>query len=221
MSRLLRRLALAALVLVTVLIVLVWQFPASLLLARLPEAARAHLRIERATGTLWRGEALFASPWLAANQRLAWRCAPEWRLRLSCTLEGALEGRFTLEPSGRVSGEGLRALVPVQVRLHGTPRASADRVEVSVERLAFDRRRLHLNGSLVVQGLMLALAPDRAQGISEVTADCRPEGEATRCAVQSRGEPAPVSGIVEMNPSRVRGQLQLNLPGQPSQTLAW
>ncbi len=217
----LSRLGVALLALVVLLVVLIAQFPASFALAWLPEKVRPHLRIERASGTLWRGEAELASPWVPATQRLAWQCRPEWSLRLACTLDGALRGTLALDPSTRLEGRGLRATLPVQVSLQGTPRATVDQLELAIDEARADRSSLAVKGTASVRGLVVSAAPGSVQAIGEITADCAPSGATTQCRIQSRGEPAPVSGTVDLSTGRTRGQLQINLPGLPAQTLAW
>ncbi|MFN3629532.1 MAG: hypothetical protein ACK4XK_05640, partial [Casimicrobiaceae bacterium] len=112
----------ALLALVVALVVLIERFPASFALAWLPEASRPHVQIERASGTLWGGEAELASPWLPARQQISWQCRPAWSLRLVCTLDGALRGELSIDRAGRLEGRGLRANLPIQVSLQGAPR---------------------------------------------------------------------------------------------------
>lgn len=215
------RLGLAVLALAVLLIALVTQFPASFALAWLPEKVRPHLRIERASGTLWQGEAELASPWVPATQRLVWRCRPEWSWRLACTLDGALRGALAIDRSARLEGRGLRANLPIQVSLQGTPRATVDQLGLVIDEVRADRTSLAVKGTASIRGLVVAAAPGNVQAIGEITADCAPSGVTTQCRIQSRGEPAPVSGNVDLSTVRTRGQLQINLPSLPAQTLAW
>jgi hypothetical protein len=212
---------LAILAVIVLLVTLVTQFPASFALAWLPEKLRSHVRIERASGTLWRGEAELASPWVPATQHVAWHCRPDGSLRLACTLDGVLRGALVIDRSGRLEGRALRASVPMQVSLQGTPRATVDQLEVSIEEARADRTNLAVKGTASLRGLVVAAAPGSVHEIGEITADCAPSGAATQCRIQSRGDPAPVTGSVELSAVRTRGQLQVNLPGLPAQTLGW
>ncbi len=217
----LSRFGLGILALAVLLFTLVAQFPASFALARLPEQVRPYLRIERASGTLWRGEAELASPWVPATQRLSWQCRPEWSLRVACALDGALSGALAIDHRARLEGRGLRAKLPIQVSLQGTPRATVDQLELVIDEVRADRSLLAVKGTASVRGLVVAAAPGNVQAIGEITADCTPSGVATQCLIRSRGEPAPVSGSVDLSSVRTRGQLQINLPSLPAQTLAW
>ncbi|MFN3629531.1 MAG: hypothetical protein ACK4XK_05635, partial [Casimicrobiaceae bacterium] len=96
-----------------------------------------------------------------------------------------------------------------------------DQLELAIEAVRAGRASLAVEGSLTARGIMIAATPGRVQGIAEATADCSPSEQLTRCTIASRGEPPPVSGSVELSPTRTRGQLQVNLPGLPAQTVAW
>lgn len=192
------RTALAAVLLVLVAAASVVVFaPAALLDGRIAEATGGRLRLADAKGTLWRGQAVVATPDGRLRAPLEWRVDPralasgELRVALSpVSADGAM-------PRGRIvlAADALR-VESVRLSLPAVGLATAASVqgltaggwvEVDVDRLALARDVERGTARLAWQGARLALPGRPIVDLGTVQATLAAKDGALRGPVEARG----------------------------------
>lgn len=209
----------------TMLVVFVWQLPASVIAGFIPLEANRFLQVHRISGTIWRGNALFASVGIAPTLSLSWRCQPIVApLGVSCTLSDSVTGAFKVGFfSSTLSAEKLAATLPVQLNVaNGAAMAVSPRVTLNVESLTLSATTMAITGSVRAEAARYAFGQSPVS-LGEVSADCKPDASnvASTCSIGNRGGSARLDGQISLSARKLGGSIELVAPGTPAQRITF
>ena len=209
------------LLIATTLAVFVWQLPASLIAGLIPLEANRFLQVHRITGTIWRGNALFAALGVAPTLSLSWQCQPIIApLGASCTLSDGVTGTVKVGFfSSTLGAERLAATLPVQLNVaNSAAMATSPRVTLNVESITLSATTMVVTGSVRANAARYAFGQSPV-ALGEVTADCKPDASAiaSTCSISNRGGTARLDGQISLSARKVGGSVELIAPGTPAQ----
>ncbi len=219
-----RRLLIFLWLLAVALGVFVWQLPASIIAGFVPKEASRFVQLNRITGTLWHGNALFSTIGIAPTLSLTWQCQPSiMALGASCALSESVTGvaHINLISTTLTAGK-ITAALPVQVGGVAAFMAESPRVALDIASLTMNAHTLAIQGSVRAESARYAFGQTPV-ALGEVTADCKPDAASatSSCSISNRGGNARLDGQLTLTPRSASGTLELTPSGALGQRITF
>jgi hypothetical protein len=219
-----KRIFIALALLAVALIVAIWRAPASLVAGVLPSEVSRLVQLHQATGTIWRGSALFSVTGVPPSLSLAWQCRPSLApLGLRCELSESLSALVTVDVfANKLIAERVTASLPVQVTAAGAATATSPNVVASFSEIMASRSALSIKGNLRASDARYRFGNTEAS-LGELTVECAPSADAANanatstCTISNRGGNARLDGKVALGSSKASGTLELTPANGPAQ----
>lgn len=202
-----------ALALLTVaLMVAIWRAPASLIAGMLPPEISREALLHEASGTLWRGSALFSMTGVPPALSVAWQCRPSLApLGVRCELSESLSALVTVELLARkLVAERVSASLPLQVAAAGAASAISPIVVANFSEITASRSALFIKGNLRASDSIYRVG-NTETSLGELTVECAPatDSSSSTCAVSNRGGNARLDGKLLLTSNKASGSLEL------------
>ena len=198
----------------------IWRAPASLIAGVLPPEISHVAQLHHATGTIWRGSALFSAFGVPPSLSLAWQCRPSVSpLGVRCELSEAITALITVDVfANRVIAERVTASLPVQVTAAGAATATSANVAANFSEIAASRNALSVKGNLRASDASYRFGNAETL-LGELTVECAPSTDATNstCTISNRGGNARLDGKLLLTSSKAGGTLELTPVNGPAQ----
>lgn len=212
-----------ALALITVaLIVAIWRAPASLVAGLLPPEVSRVAQLHQATGTIWRGSALFSLTGVPPSLSVAWQCRPSAApLGLRCELSESLSALVTVDIfASKLTAERVSASLPIQVTATGAATATSPNVVANFSEITASRGAVSIKGNLRASDASYRFG-NTETALGELTVECAPSPDTTssNCTVSNRGGSARLDGKLSLNGNRASGSLELTPANGPTQRI--
>ena len=215
-----KRFFIALALLAVALLVAIWRAPASLMAGVLPVDISRVVQLHQATGTIWRGAALFSVTGVPPSLSLVWQCAPSLApLGLRCELSESLRALVTIEVfANKLVAERVSASLPIQVTAAGVATATSPSVVASFSAIAASRSGLSVTGNLRASDASYRFGNTEAS-LGELTVECTPSADATHstCTISNRGGNARLDGKLSLTSNKASGSLELTPANGPVQ----
>lgn len=221
-----KRIFIALALLVVTLVVAIWRAPASLIAGVLPPEISRVAQLHQATGTIWRGGALFSVTGVPTSLSLAWQCRPSLApFGLRCEVSESLSARVSVDVfANKLSAERVTASLPIQVTVAGTATATSPYVVASFSEIAASPRSLSITGNLRASDASYRFGNTETK-LSELTVECAPSPDAANanttstCAISNRGGNARLDGKLVLSSNKVSGALEFTPASGPTQRI--
>lgn len=215
-----KRFFIALALLAVALLVAIWRAPASLMADVLPVEISRVVQLHQATGTIWRGSALFSVTGVPPSLSLVWQCAPSLApLGLRCELSEALSALVTVDVfANKLVAERIYASLPIHVTAAGIATATSPSVVASFSAITASRSGLSITGNLRASEASYRVGNTDAS-LGELTMDCTPSTDATHstCTISNRGGNARLDGKLSLSSNKASGSLELTPANGPVQ----
>ena len=215
-----KRFFIALALLAVALIVAIWRAPASFIAGMLPPEISRVAQLHQATGTLWRGSALFTVTGVPPSLSLAWQCRPSLSpVGARCELSESLSALVTLDVlPNKLTAERVSASLPIQVAAAGAASATSPVVVANFSEIIASRSSLSIKGNLRVSDAMYRLG-NTETSLGELTVECASAADnvSSTCAISNRGGNARLDGRLSLTTSKASGSLELTPANGPTQ----
>ena len=219
-----KRLVIALALIAVALIVAIWRAPASLIAGVLPPEVSRVAQLHQATGTIWRGSALFSVTGVPPSLSLAWQCRPSLApLGLRCDLSESLSARVTVDVfASKLIAERVTASLPIRVIAAGAAMATSPNVVAIFSEIIASRGTLSIKGNLRASDANYRFG-NTETSLGELTVECAPSpatvdaNSSSTCTVSNRGGNARLDGKLALTSSKASGSLELTPANGPAQ----
>jgi hypothetical protein len=215
-----KRIFIALAMLAVAFIVAIWRAPASLIAGLLPVETARIAQLHQASGTIWRGSALFSVTGVPPSLSLAWQCRPSLApLGLRCELGEAMSALVTVDVfANKLIAERVSSSLPLQITAAGTATATSPNVVASFSEIIASSSTLSIKGNLRASDANYRFGNAEAS-LGELTVECAPSLDATNstCTVSNRGGNAKLDGKLALTGSKASGSLELTPANGPAQ----
>lgn len=215
-----KRIFIALTLLAVALIVAIWRAPASLIAGVLPADVSRVAQLHQATGTIWRGNALFSVTGVPPSLSLAWQCRTSLApVGLRCELSESLSASVTVDIfAKKIIAERIAASLPIQVTVAGTATATSPTVVINFSEITASRDTLFIKGNLRAIDASYRFG-NTETSLGELTVECAPSTDTTssNCTVSNRGGNARLDGKLSLTMSKASGSLELSPANGPAQ----
>lgn len=217
-----KRIFIALVLLAVALIVAIWRAPASLVAGVLPPEFSRVAVLHQATGTIWRGSALFSVTGVPPSLSLAWQCRPSAApLGVYCELSESLSALVTVDVfANKLIAERVSASLPIQATVAGAATLTSPSVVANFSEVIASRSTLSLKGNLRASDAGYRFG-DTGTSLGELTVECAPSPDATTstCSISNRGGNARLDGKLSLTSSKASGSLELTPTNGPAQRI--
>ena len=217
-----KRIFIALALLAVTLIVAIWRAPATLIAGLLPAQVSRVAQLHQASGTIWRGSALFTVAGVPPSLSLAWLCRPSLApLGVRCELSESLSALVTVDVfANKLIAERISASLPIQVTAAGTATATSPNVVASFSEITASRSALSIKGNLRASDAGYGFG-NTETSLGELTVECAPSTDATssNCALTNRGGTARLDGKLLLTRNKASGSLELTPASGPAQRI--
>ena len=219
-----KRIVIALALLAVALIVAIWRAPASLIAGVLPPETSRVAQLHQATGTIWRGYALFSVTGVPPSLSLAWQCRPSLApLGLHCELSESLSALVTVDVfSNKVTAERVSASLPIRVTVPGAATATSPNIVANFSEITASRSALSIKGNLRASDAGYRFG-NTDTSLGEMTFECTPSTDAANakvtstCSISNRGGNARLDGKLSLTSNKLSGSLELTPASGPAQ----
>ena len=202
------------------LIVAIWRAPATLIAGVLPPEISRVAQLHQATGTIWRGNALFSVTGVPPSLSLAWQCRPSLApLGVFCEMSESLSALVTLDIfANKMVAERVSASLPIQVTAAAAATANSPNVIASFSEITASRNALSIKGNLRASDAGYRFG-NIETSLGELTVECAPSPDTTssNCTVSNRGGNARLDGKLSLTRNKASGSLELTPANGPVQ----
>ncbi len=207
-----KRIFIALALLVVTLTVAVWRTPATFIAGLLPAEVARVAQLHQATGTIWRGSALFSVTGAPPSLSLAWQCRPSLApLGLRCELSESLSALVTVDVfANKLVAERVSSSLPIQFTAAGAASATSPNVVASFSEITASRNALSIKGNLRASDAGYRFG-NTETSLGELTVECAPSTDAitSTCTVSNRGGNARLDGKLALSSTKASGSLEL------------
>ena len=207
-----KRVFIALALLAVALIVAIWRAPATLIAGVLPPEISRVAQLHQATGTLWRGSALFSVTGVPPSLSVGWQCRPSLSpLGVRCELSESLNALITIDVfASKLIAERISASLPIQVAAAGAASAASPIVVANFSEIIASRSSLSVKGNLRASDATYRFG-NTETSLGELTVECAPAADkgSSSCAISNRGGNARLDGKLSLTSSKASGTLEL------------
>ncbi len=215
-----KRIFTAIALLAVALIVAIWRAPASLIAGLLPTEISRVAQLHQASGTIWRGGALFSVTGVPPSLSLAWQCHPLLSpLGVRCELSESLNALVTVDVlANKVIAERVTASLPIQVTAAGSATATSPNIVANFSEITASRSSLFIKGNLRASDASYRFG-NTETSLGELTVECAPSTDtiSSSCTVSNRGGNARLDGKLSLTSNKASGSLELTPANGPAQ----